>query len=184
MFPQTSPNDGPTTQANFVNDLFAQHYQASLRTARRILRTREDAEDAVQTAYCAAFRHLDGFRSESSFKTWIIRIVVNCCLLHLRERRGKWLVGLDDVRAFAHSHVNTPETLCYLGELETAHRKAAAELPQTLKTVYDFYMHSGDACALISRRLGLTPAAAKSRLFRARRRVETSLKPVIQRRAA
>lgn len=77
---------------------FAQHYEASLRVARRILRSREDSEDAVQTAYCAAFRNLHTFRGEASFKTWITRIVVNCCLKQVRKRRARPWVALDDAK--------------------------------------------------------------------------------------
>src|SRR5713101_6403906 len=85
-------------QGDAINELFSQHYKVSLRTAHRILRSKEDSEDAVQTAYCAAFRHFHRFRGESSFKTWITRIVVNCCLMQLRERRAKPQVALDEIQ--------------------------------------------------------------------------------------
>ena len=81
MHQQPNLSETLPSQGDAINKLFAEHYKASLRTAYRILRSKEDSEDVVQTAYCAAFRHFHRFRGESSFKTWITRIVVNCCLI-------------------------------------------------------------------------------------------------------
>jgi RNA polymerase sigma-70 factor (ECF subfamily) len=68
-----------------VGELFERHYEISLRVARRILRCEAESQDAVQAAYCAAFEHLDTFRGDSSFRTWITRIVVNRCLMAMRH---------------------------------------------------------------------------------------------------
>ena len=94
MHQKAGVNEARLSQEDVINELFSQHYKASLRTAYRILRSKDDSEDAVQTAYCAAFRHLQHFRGESSFKTWITRIVVNCCLMQLRERRARLQVSV------------------------------------------------------------------------------------------
>ena len=172
------------SQGDAINELFAQHYEISLRTARRILRSKEDSEDAVQTAYCAAFRHFDRFRGESSFKTWIARIVVNCCLMQLRVRRARPQVPLDDLERTVASHAPTPEVLCYLAELQAAHARAASRLPKSLHDVYAESVISGIAFPKVVDRLGVTTAAAKSRLLRARRRIEHAVQQTIQRRAA
>ena len=171
-------------QSDAINELFARHYGASLRTAYRILRSKEDSEDAVQTAYFAAFRKLNQFRGESSFNTWITRIVVNSCLIQLRARRAKRQVALDDIRPAPESRAFTPETLCYQRELQDAHAKAASRLPQNLKEVYASRLISDIEFPAVAHHLGLTRNAAKSRLFRARRRIEHSLQSVIRRRAA
>jgi RNA polymerase sigma-70 factor, ECF subfamily len=184
MTQQTTVNETPPSERDAINELFAQHYKASFRTAQRILRSREDSEDAVQNAYCSAFRNFHRFRGESSFKTWLTSIVVNCCLLQLRKRRAKALVALDDVQRTLASHAATPEALCYLRELQAAHAKAASELPQILRDVYTCSVISGVAFPNVTHRLGLTTAAAKSRLLRARRRVEHSLQLAVEGRAA
>ncbi len=171
-------------QDDAINELFAQHYKASLRTAYRILRSREDSEDAVQSAYCAAVRHFHRFRGDSSFKTWITRIVVNCCLMQLRERRTRPQVALDDIRRDLPSHDATPETLCYLREIRAAHATAASSLPRSLKEVYEPILIAGRAFPTVAQHLGLTASAAKSRFFRARRKVEQALRSVVPGRAA
>lgn len=183
MYQHTNVNE-TAPGGDAINELFAQHYKASLRTAYGILRSKEDSEDAVQTAYSAAFREFHRFRGESSFKTWITRIVVNCCLMQLRDRRARPQVPLDDVQHAVESQAVTPETLCYLQELHAAHTTAASRLPQHLKDVYAPCLIAGLAFPAVAHQLGLTPAAAKARLFRARRKVELALRPMVQRRAA
>ena len=175
MYQQLKVNGSLPSQGDAINELFAQHYQNSLRTAKRILRSKEDSEDAVQTAYCAAFRQFHTFHGESSFKTWITRIVVNCSLMQLRERRARPQVALDEVQYGLESHAVTPETLCYLRELQAAHTNAASRLPQNLKDIYAPCQIADIAFPVVAHQLGLTATAAKSRLFRARRKVELAV---------
>ena len=184
MHRQTNMNGTLPSERDALNALFDEHYKACLRTARRILRSREDSEDAVQTAYCAAIRALHRFRGESSFKTWIIRIVVNCCLMQLRERRGRSLVAIDNVQHSLRSEAATPEKLCYLQELQAAHTEATARLPETLHDVYAESVTSGLSFQTVADHSGITRSAAKSRLFRARKRIARSVQLVIQGRAA
>src|SRR5580704_4795411 len=68
-----------------IAELFERHYPSSLGVARRILRSEEESQDAVQSAYLSAFRHLRSFRGDAAFKTWITRIVTNHCLMRLRQ---------------------------------------------------------------------------------------------------
>ena len=81
--------DGRNGDGQALSELFERHYTSSLRVARRILRSDEEAYDAVQSAYLAAFEHLHGFRGDAQFNTWMTRIVMNQCFIYLRrpERR-------------------------------------------------------------------------------------------------
>ena len=184
MYQQPNVSETLRSQGYAINELLAEHYKACLRTANRILRSREDSEDAVQTAYCAAFRHFHRFRGESSFKTWITRIVVNCCLSQLRDRRARPQVSLDNVERTVASHIAGPEALCYQREVQTAHTRAASRLPQSLKDVYALCLIAGMTFPEATHHLGMTRSAAKSRLFRARRKIEHALQPIVRRRAA
>src|SRR3546814_16262167 len=67
------------------------------RAAWRILRNREDAEDAVQSAYLKAFAAIRGFAGRSSLSTWLTRIVANAALAYDRgvRRRRSWLEESD-----------------------------------------------------------------------------------------
>src|SRR6266571_951162 len=64
------------------------HYdQAVLRLALHLTGSEQDAQDIYQEAFLRAYQNLDRFRFESSFYTWIYRIVTNLCLDHLRRRQ-------------------------------------------------------------------------------------------------
>jgi len=68
-----------------------------LSTAKRFLRCEEDAADAVQEAFVAAFRRLDTFGGDSRLYTWLHRIVVNACLMRLRSRSRKPTISMDEL---------------------------------------------------------------------------------------
>lgn len=77
--------------------LVTPHWDGLLCAAQRILRNREDAEDAVQTALLDAFRNLNSFHGHSRFSSWLTRIAVNAALMRLRVSRRKRETSLDDV---------------------------------------------------------------------------------------
>jgi RNA polymerase sigma-70 factor (ECF subfamily) len=72
------------------------HWNTLLGVTRRILRNREDAEDAVQTALLDAFRNLNSFRGHSRFSSWLGRIATNAALMRLRMCRRKSEISLDE----------------------------------------------------------------------------------------
>lgn len=71
------------------NDAFAllvqRHSEDAYRTAFMVLRDRSEVEDVVQEAFLVCYRKLNTFRMDSSFKTWLYRIVVNLCYDRLRK---------------------------------------------------------------------------------------------------
>ncbi|MCA9525602.1 MAG: sigma-70 family RNA polymerase sigma factor, partial [Myxococcales bacterium] len=61
-----------------------------------VLRNPEDARDAAQEAFIKVFRNIDGFKGDSSFYTWLYRIVVNVCIDHFRKNRRVRNVEYDE----------------------------------------------------------------------------------------
>lgn len=166
-----------------VAELFDRYYSSSLRVARGILRSEHDSQDAVQMAYFSAFQHLSSFRGDSCFKTWITRIVVNCCLMQLRERRRHvacvYLHDLPGGRGadILVSPAPTPEKSTWRREISSAVSRAVSRLPKPQREVYALSA-SGLAVHEIAAMLGLSVPAAKTRLFRARAGVRLHLKPM------
>src|SRR5580704_4608334 len=66
------------------------------RCALRVLGNAADAEDAVQEALLAAYRHIDQFRGQSQMTTWLTTIVRNCALMQLRKRPRPIHLSLDE----------------------------------------------------------------------------------------
>ena len=86
------------------DELVLRHRDSLLRVVRRYLKNDDDAEDITQRTLLRALEKLDGFRGESTFRTWIHRIAVHLALNHLRGRgRADPDVELDDLPAFTHA---------------------------------------------------------------------------------
>ena len=156
-----------------ISELFGRHYASSLHLARRILRSLDEAEDVIQTAYLSAFQHFSSFRGDASFKTWINRIVVNGSLMQLRDRvrRAGW-VAIEDLPGGLGSDrlassAPTPEKAAWFLQITSAFTDAALTLPKHLREVYTLHSVSDLSVKEAATALGLTLSAAKMRLFRA-----------------
>ena len=77
--------------------LVGRHEQRIFFVARRITRTREDAEDVVQQSFQKAFTHLRKFEGRSAFSTWLTRIAITEALMFLRRGRGLREVLIGDL---------------------------------------------------------------------------------------
>ena len=75
--------------AQAFEELVRRYSGRLLRAARRILASEDDARDALQDAFVAAFRSLGKFEATARLSTWLHRIVVNASLMKLRTRRRK-----------------------------------------------------------------------------------------------
>jgi len=136
------------------------HNQTALfRTARTILRSDQDAEDAVQEAILSAYAGLKTLRSPESFKPWILRILINKCYDLCRSSRPS--VSLSDVEeVLPASGTDCTEKLSLW--------QAVERLPADLRTTITLFYYEGFNIRQISAVLGITEAAVKTRLHRGR----------------
>jgi RNA polymerase sigma-70 factor, ECF subfamily len=162
-----------------LEEMFVASRKKFLAIAFSILRSKEDAEDAVQEAIFSAYRHVDSFEGRSALSTWLTRIVVNAALMLRRKRKP------SAVRLLSESSVSHPddwaekipdsqpdpemihaerETLQFidekLGELKPV-------LRQAFTMTYFDELSGPEACAM----LGVSAGTFKARLFRAKRQV-------------
>jgi len=162
--------------------------QRLFRTAWSILKDRGEAEEAVQSAYVSAFASLDTFEGRSSLSTWLTRIVVNEALGRLRaqKRRRNQLEGagvavLEDYReAFMRgSEARPPDVALAREQMRRLLEQAVAMLPETFRTV--FVLREGDGLSgeETAEALDLPVATVKTRLHRARRKLQQILAPQI-----
>jgi len=157
-------------------ELYNRHQRQAYRTAFRILRNQQDAEDAVQRAFQRALVNLRRFREDSTFSTWLTRIVVNDALMLLRQRRRRAPLhensldaAQDDNRAEIVDVRPTPEEILCASERRATVRQAVAKLRGSLRVVVLHGELQGLTSAETARRLGLTVSAVKARTFHARR---------------
>jgi RNA polymerase sigma-70 factor, ECF subfamily len=156
-------------------ELYERHKLKAYRTAVRILRNRQDAEDAVQRAFQRALVNLERYREDSTFSTWLTRIAINEALMLLRQRRTRQPVHENSVAAAADGAVEivdrgpTPEEIVSENERRAALHQAIGRLRKKLRVVVLFVELQGLTSAETARRLGLTVSAVKARIFHARR---------------
>lgn len=157
-----------------MTELVRRHYPGSLRIARSILRSEDEAQDAVQESYRAAFQHLHNFRQNACFKTWISRIVVNQSLMVFRRSRRVVWTSLEEVLTAGRGSLEltsgepTQEDVLLHRESVRAASHALSRLPPSLREAYELHEVAGLSVGEVAARLGLSVAATKSRLFRAR----------------
>ena len=157
-------------------ELYKRHQRKAYRTAHRILRNQQDAEDAVQRAFQRALVNLQRFREDSTFSTWLTRIVVNDALMLLRQRRRREPLQensandeQDDRRLEVADGRPTPEDILCESERRATVRQAVAGLRESLKVVVLQGELQGLTSAETAQRLGLTVSAVKARTMHARR---------------
>lgn len=163
-------------------ELCERHRPSLFQSAFRILRNREDAEDAVQQSFQRAFTSLARFREDSTFSTWVTRIAINEALMLLRQRRIPSSLSQtqnNDVNATLELEIAderaTPEQALAEEELRSLVVQATSRLRESLRSVVVFRELLGLTNAETARRLGLTVSAVKARTFHARRYLRQDL---------
>jgi RNA polymerase sigma-70 factor (ECF subfamily) len=109
--------------------------QSLYRVAYAILKNESDAEDVVQTTYLKAYIHLSSFRKDSSFKTWITRILVNECNMQLRKKKKVFALDNSEALRQPSSNVNAMDLL-YHQQLRHWLEQAVLSLPEKYRMVY------------------------------------------------
>jgi RNA polymerase sigma-70 factor, ECF subfamily len=171
--------------------ILCNHYYPNIfRLVVRMTRNNEDAEDVLQEALLKAYRNLQQFRGNSQFYTWLVRITMNEALMKLRKKRYTQ-VPLEEVvetengavRRELEDRSNDPERYYAEQELrETLARAFESLSPRlcaafVLRNVEEMSMRETAAV------LGLSAAAVKSRVVRARSRLRKRLRKMFVARA-
>ncbi|HSD65546.1 MAG TPA: sigma-70 family RNA polymerase sigma factor [Vicinamibacteria bacterium] len=164
--------------------LLERHEARLYRFARRLCRHREDAEDVLQESLLAAARGLGGFRGASSIGTWLYTIARSFCI---KKRRKSVFapteVSLDTEASVAARGVadpaRRPDEALEASRLETALERAIGALDRPYREVLLLRDVEGLPAADVARVTGLSVAAVKTRLHRARGRVRDALAPLM-----
>jgi RNA polymerase sigma factor (sigma-70 family) len=163
-------------------ELKDRHANKLLLRIYRITKNWQDAEDVLQESFLKAFLHLPNFEGRSSFSSWITRIAINSALMLLRKRRaveisidalaidGETWSGWEiaDIR-------KTPEESYAQSEVERHLRFAIRRLRPALRKAVHLRRSEDYSISEIAAVLGISVAAAKSRLVRAKTALRTSM---------
>jgi len=153
------------------------------RLAQHVTQNREDAEDVLQETFMKAYEHLEQFKGDSKFYTWIVRIAVNQALMKLRRRKTDKSVSLDEtidtgedtvVREIAAWGEDPEQSFSReeLGEILDGAIEGLEPLYRSVFVLRDIEDMSTEETA---EALGLSVPAVKSRLLRARLQLREKL---------
>lgn len=160
------------------NRLVLTYQELAYNLALRMLNDEASAEDATQTAFISAYRHMDSFRG-GSFKSWVMRMVTNTCYDELRRQKRRPTTPLEPVNDvddeeiespywMADDHNPTPEQALDQHELEGAIQHCLSDLPDDFRAVVILVDVQGLDYQEVADVTGKPLGTVKSRLARAR----------------
>src|SRR6266436_10108101 len=159
--------------------LVERHEQRIFFVARRITRTREDAEDVVQQSFQKAFTHLRKFEGRSAFSTWLTRIAITEALMFLRRSRGLREVLIDDLNGNEETATAlevpdsspNPEAIYSHREQVEMLSTAINELPYGTRRAFQLHELDERSSEETAQIIGISVSALKGRMFHGRRKL-------------
>jgi RNA polymerase sigma-70 factor, ECF subfamily len=169
----------PINDREALNEIFARNRSRLYKTALRLMRNHEDAEDALQDGLLSAYRNLSGFKGRSQLTTWLTRIVVNAALMRLRKKRAVIMISLDqpsagDDRPLAAKIPDSkpnPEELYTRNERLQILDRAVQKLSPAYRQTFLLREVQGMSVKEASEASGVPSGSLKAQLHRARRRL-------------
>jgi RNA polymerase sigma-70 factor (ECF subfamily) len=154
--------------------LMRRHNSRVYRVARSIVRDASEAEDVMQDAYVRAYEHLGQFEGRALFSTWLTRIAVHEALA--RVRRGKRFDSLHtEDHSMSTQSSSSPEQQASDVEMRSLLEAAVGKLPEELRVVFVLRAVEGMSGAEVGECLGISEDTVKTRLHRARGRLQEML---------
>lgn len=172
-----------------VRHLVTSNNQRLFRTAWSILKNRSEAEDALQSSYAKALGAIGSFEGRSTLSTWLTRITINEALARRRaqERRLRHLEaeGVQVLETYREqlargSQAPSPEAEAAREQLRSILEQAIGNLPENFRTVFVLHEIEGVSVEEAAQALEIPTGTVKTRLMRARRRLQQALAPEVR----
>jgi RNA polymerase sigma-70 factor (ECF subfamily) len=163
--------------------IMRRHNRLLFRTARAILKSDTEAEDALQDAYLHAWRALGKFRADAKLSTWLVRIVANEALAHLRRRRLP-SVPLEDAMTTAAPEIQAsladaparlPDRVAMRAQIRKLLEARIDLLPDAFRSVFMLRAVEELSVAEVALALDIPEATVRTRFFRAKSLMRESL---------
>ena len=163
--------------------LMRRHNRRLFRVARAILRSDQDAEDALQDAYLAAYRAIGRFRGDSKLATWLTRIVINEAYARLRKMGGATVIALPEGHDMTAemdptstaAPAETPDRAALRAELRQLLERHIDALPEQFRTAFMLREVEELTVEEAAEALGVPEATVRTRAHRARALLRAAL---------
>ena len=168
--------------------LFERYHRRAYALAFGVLRHQDDALDVVQDAFIKAHKYLDKFEGNSSFYTWLYRIVMNLAIDHLRKHRRVKPVELDEVKLGETDDQpllpkilgGNPGRALVDKEIRARIDAALDELSENHRAVLIMRELEGLSYEEMAKAMGCSKGTIMSRLFHARRNMQKRLLDLVE----
>lgn len=154
-------------------------------TVLALTKNQQDASDLAQEAFMQAFKSLKSFKQRSSFYTWIYRIAVNLTLNFLkRKKREDAQEVLDETQSSGNGTEDSslsPEGRSLKKELSEKLQSAIDSLPLAYRASFTLVVFQGMTHSQAARVLGCSENTVSWRMHKARKMLQTRLKPYLER---
>ena len=177
-----------------LNELFGNCMPRLFRVADCVLHNYHDSEDALQDGMLSALRHIDQFKGNSQFSTWLFSIIRNAALAKLRKQRAHLTVTMDDQGSEDETELNAsevpadpgpdPERACAQTEMSYLFARTLEGLPANYRAIIRLCDIEGFSGKEAAQRLGLTVSALKAQHHRARLAIRESMGVHVARKGA
>ena len=145
------------------------YYKAMYNTALRILNDTSEAEDVMQESFLEAFRKIDSYREESSFGTWLKRIVINKSVDAFRRTRD--MVSIDEYDVEVPDQMEEENYIQVLSTRVEEIRKAIHGLPDNYRIILSLFLLEGYDHEEIAQILDISYGLSRTRYSRARKKL-------------
>ena len=155
------------------HELYKLYADAMYYTCYNMMHNREEAEDMLQESFSDAFMKLDKFKFDSTFGTWLKRIVVNRCINEIKRKKTE-LEFSENMEVFEEKYTeedNISEELSV-----EAIKVAMTQLAEGSRIVFQLYLLEGYDHREIAEILGVSESNSKSQYMVAKRKVKELLK--------
>jgi RNA polymerase sigma factor (sigma-70 family) len=158
-------------QREFQKLLYERYAGKMLYVCLRYTKNKDEAQDVLQEAFIKIFGHLDKFKFEGSFEGWVRKIVVNCSLEFLRNK--KRTLVFEDVEAANNLTEGDNNIIGNINAKELT--ELIMKLPDGYRLVFNLFVLEGYGHKEISEMLHITEGTSKSQLSKARMHLQKSV---------
>jgi RNA polymerase sigma-70 factor (ECF subfamily) len=164
--------------AKALDELYRRHREAAYGIAYRLVGSREDALEVVQEAFIHVMRGIQTFRGQSSFRTWLYRIVTHAALDYRRWRALRVADSLDSdtsTEPVAQASDRSPQEAAADRDLGAAIDKALSNISEKNRAALILFAIEGMPYKEVADVLGISIGTVMSRIFNARQRLRELL---------
>lgn len=173
------------------NEIYNRYYNKLLTYAVFLMKSRQDAEEVVNTSLFKAFKYLNKFREEASLATWLFQILRNQTfnLYRIKRSRGVFVTQSLEITTPEKSPFiieitdsnNLPENFLISQEITECIMAAIDDLPEAMKETAFLYLIEKLPLDTIAKQLNCPTGTVRSRTFRIRKHISKFLADLEQR---